>query len=50
MTAPTVRGQNVPLIAAMNTQGVVWHEVIAHSMVTSNIFGEISSDIIAEIR
>jgi transposase len=38
VTVPAVRGRNVSLIAAINTQGIVWHEVITHSTVTSTIF------------
>lgn len=35
---PTVRGRNVSLIAAINIQGIVFHQTIAHSTVNSNIF------------
>nr|XP_019569667.1 PREDICTED: uncharacterized protein LOC109435920 isoform X2 [Rhinolophus sinicus] len=40
VTMPMVRERNASLIVAVNIQGIVWHEVIAHSMVTSTIFCE----------
>ncbi|XP_032949789.1 uncharacterized protein LOC117015302 [Rhinolophus ferrumequinum] len=40
VTMPMVRERYVSLIVAINIQGIVWHEVIAHSTVTSNIFCE----------
>lgn len=38
VTVPTVRGRNATLIAAMSVDGILYHEVINYSTVTSNIF------------
>ena len=40
VVVPTVRGRNISLIAAMNIEGMVYHEVIQQTNVNASIFCE----------
>lgn len=47
---PTVRGRNISLIAAINIEGVIFHQIITQSNVNSKIFCDFLHELINKLK